>query len=147
MTLYAGNLIGQTGSDGTTATGVAANYRKMTPQQTYGVGEAYSNFGTRQLAWFQVSLANVYTNYATGIDSLFGQAVRGLQLNTEVYFISTPHNGSGSGDYFVVAVAYDTTPDNSKEDDSDMSPTQAKDIKAIVDRATSGNSTVTAYTF
>lgn len=125
---------------------LAQNYRKMTPQQTYGVGEYYSNFGTRQLGWFKVALADVAnTGFDTSVDSLFSKAVRGLQLNTELYFVSKPTNASP--DYFVVAVAYDTTPDNSKEDDSDMSPTQAKDIKAIVDRATSGNSTVTAYTF
>ena len=124
---------------------VALNYRKMTPQTTYG-GEYYSNFGTRQLAWFKVALVNVHDNgFDTAVDSLFGQAVRGLQLNTELYFVSMPSNASP--DYFVIAVANDTTPDNSKEDDSDMSPTQAKDIKAIVDRATGGNSTVTTYTF
>jgi len=127
------------------STTLGNNYRKMTPQTTYG-GEYYSNFGTRQLAWFKVALANVHDNgFDTTVDSLFAQAVRGLQLNTEVYFISTPSNASP--DYFVVAVAADTTGDNSKENESDGSPTQAELIKAIVDRATAGNSTVTTYTF
>ena len=131
-------------------TTVAGNYGRMSPQQTYGVGEAYSNFGTRQLAWFKVALADVantgYDGTASNADgnlSLFAKAVRGLQLNTEVYFISTPTNGAP--DYFVVAVAYDTTPNNSKEDSTDTSPTQIELIKAIVDRATAGSSTVTAY--
>lgn len=129
---------------------VAANYVKMTPQQTYGVGEAYSNFGTRQLAWFKVALADVANtgfdgNGGLGNASLFAKAVRGLQLNTEVYFISTPTNDTT--DYFVVAVAYDTTPNNSAEDSTDASPTQIELIKAIVDRATAGSSTVTAYSF
>jgi hypothetical protein len=124
---------------------VAYNYRKMTPQTTYG-GEYYSNFGTRQLAWFKIALANVHDNgFDTSVDSLFGKAVRGLQLNTEVYFISMPSNASP--DYFVVAVAADTTPDNSNDGSDDVSPTQAELLKRIVDRATGGNSTVTTYTF
>ena len=127
-------------------TDLAANYRKMTPQHTYGVGEYYSNFGTRQLAWFKIALADMRNgdNYLAK-DSLFSQVVRGLQLNTEVYFISQPT--SDTPDYFVVAVAYDTTPDNSKENSSDGTPTQAELIKAIVDRAADVSSTVTAYTF
>jgi len=125
---------------------VALNYRKMPAQQQYGVGEYYSNFGTRQLAWFKIALANVHDGgFDTAVDSLFSKAVRGLQLSTEVYFISTPSNASP--DYFVVAVAYDTTGDNSNDGGDDVSPTQAELLKRIVDRATGGNSTVTAYTF
>ena len=124
---------------------VALNYRKMSPTTTTG-GEYYSNFGTRQLAWFKVALANVHDNGATtAVDSLFGKAVRGLQLNTEVYFISTPTDASP--DYFVVAVANDTTGDDSKDNDGSPTNTQHDLIKSIVDRATSGNSTVTNYTF
>ena len=125
---------------------VAANYRKMTPQQTYGVGEFYSNFGTRQLAWFKIELANLNNadNY-TNADSVFAKAVRGLQIATEVYFISKPV--STTTDYFVVAVAYDTTPDNSNDGGDEVSPTQAELLKRIVDRATGGASAVTAYTF
>jgi hypothetical protein len=122
------------------------NYRKMTPTQTYGVGEFYSNFGTRQLAWFKVELATVAdTGYNTVVDSLFSKAVRGLQLNTEVYFISTPVNTTT--DYFVVAVAYDTTGDNSNDGGDTSSPTQAELIKRIIDRASGATSTVTNYTF
>lgn len=122
------------------------NYRKMPAQQTSGVGEAYSNFGTRQLAWFKVELANVAnTGYNTTVDSLFSKAVRGLQLSTEVYFISTPVNTTT--DYFVVAVAYDTTGDNSNDGGDTSSPTQAELIKIIIDRASGATSTVTNYTF
>jgi len=123
---------------------IAANYRKMTPQQTYGVGEYYSNFGTRQLAWFKVALANVADGELAS-NSLFAIAVRGLQLNTEVYFISYP--ADAAPDYFVVAVTADTTPDNSNDGADTSSPTQAELVKRIVDRATGGTSTVTAYTF
>jgi hypothetical protein len=125
---------------------LAANYRKMTPQQTYGVGEFYSNFGTRQLAWFRVELANLNNaDNFTDADSVFSKAVRGLQIATEVYFISRPV--STTTDYFVVAVTADTTPDNSNDGGDTSSPTQAELVKRIVDRATAGTSTVTAYTF
>lgn len=122
------------------------NYRKMTPTQTVNTGEFYSNFGTRQLAWFKVELAglNNSNNYQAK-DSVFSKAVRGLQLNTEVYFISKPVDTTT--DYFVVAVAADTTPDNSNDGDDQVSPTQAELLKIIVDRATTGTSAVTAYTF
>lgn len=122
------------------------NYRKMTPTQTYNSGEFYSNFGTRQLAWFKVELAGLNNggNYQAK-DSVFSKAVRGLQLNTEVYFISKP--ADTTTDYFVVAVAADTTPDNSNDGDDQASPTQRELIKRIVDRATSGTSTVSDYTF
>ena len=121
------------------------NYRKMTPQTTYG-GEYYSNFGTRQLAWFKIELADVRnSNNYLAADSLFAAAVRGLQLNTEVYFISQPV--SSGTDYFVVAVTADTTPDNSNDGGDTSSPSQAELIKRIVDRATEASSTVTTYTF
>lgn len=125
---------------------LAANYRKMTPTQSVNTGEFYSNFGTRQLAWFKVELANMRnSNNYLEADSLFSQAVRGLQLNTEVYFISQPT--SAATDYFVVAVTADTTPDNSNDGGDTSTPTQAELVKRIVDRATGGTSTVTAYTF
>jgi hypothetical protein len=125
---------------------LAANYRKMTPTQSVNTGEFYSNFGTRQLAWFKVELANIRNgdNYLAA-DSLFSAAVRGLQIATEVYFISQPT--SAATDYFVVAVTADTTPDNSNDGGDTSSPTQAELVKRIVDRATEATSTVTAYTF
>jgi hypothetical protein len=124
----------------------AANYRKMTPTQTINTGEYYSNFGTRQLAWFKVELANLNNadNYAES-NSVFSKAVRGLQLNTEVYFISKPV--STTTDYFVVALTADTTPDNSNDGADTVSPTQIELVKRIVDRATEATSTVSAYTF
>jgi hypothetical protein len=124
----------------------AANYRKMTPTQTINTGEYYSNFGTRQLAWFKVAIADIRnSNNYLASDSVFAAAVRGLQLNTEVYFISQPV--SAGTDYFVVAVTADTTPDNSNDGADTSTPTQAELIKIIVDRAASVSSTVTDYTF
>ena len=128
-----------------TSTVLGNNYRKMTPTTTTG-GEYYSNFGTRQLAWFKVALAGLNNSgNFTAADSLFSKAVRGLQLNTEVYFISSPVDTTT--DYFVVAVAFDTTPDDSKEDQDNDAPTQAELIADIVNRATTLSSTVTNYTF
>jgi hypothetical protein len=125
---------------------LAANYRKMTPTQSVNSGEFYSNFGTRQLAWFKVELADLNNaDNFTNADSVFAKAVRGLQLNTEVYFISKPV--STTTDYFVVAVTADTTPDNSNDGADTVSPTQAELVKRIVDRATEATSTVTAYVF
>ena len=134
------NLINEAGN----VYDLAANYRKMTPTQSVNTGEYYSNFGTRQLAWFKVALANVADGELAS-NSVFASAVRGLQLNTEVYFISYPTDGAP--DYFVVAVTADTTPDNSNDGADSVSPTQAELLKRIVDRATSATSTVTAYTF
>ena len=124
---------------------VAANYRKMTPQTTYG-GEFYSNFATRQLAWFKVEQAGLNnSDNFTDANSQFAAAVRGLQLSTEVYFISKPV--STTTDYFVVAVAADTTGDNSNDGGDTTNPTQAELVERIVERATGAGATVTAYTF
>jgi len=61
MPTYSGNLVIQTGSDGTTATGVAANYRRAIAP--------FSNFGTRQIAFFQVQLTGTnLNNGSTGVD-------------------------------------------------------------------------------
>jgi len=136
------NLINEAGN----VYDLAANYRKMTPTQSVNTGEYYSNFGTRQLAWFKIAIADIRnSNNYLAADSVFAAAVRGLQLNTEVYFISQPV--SAGTDYFVVAVTADTTPDNSNDGGDTSTPTQAELIKRIVDRAAEVSATVTDYTF
>jgi hypothetical protein len=136
------NLINEAGN----VYDLAANYRKMTPTQSVNSGEYYSNFGTRQLAWFKIAIADIRNgNNYLAADSVFAAAVRGLQLNTEVYFISQPV--SAGTDYFVVAVTADTTPDNSNDGGDTSTPTQAELIKRIVDRAAEVSATVTDYTF
>jgi hypothetical protein len=136
------NLINEAGN----VYDLAANYRKMTPTQSVNTGEYYSNFGTRQLAWFKIAIADIRnSNNYLAADSVFAAAVRGLQLNTEVYFISQPV--SAGTDYFVVAVTADTAPDNSNDGGDTSTPTQAELIKRIVDRAAEVSATVTDYTF
>jgi len=61
MPTYSGNLVGQTGTDGTISTGVAANYRRAIAP--------FSNFGTRQIAFFKVTLTGTnLNNGSSGID-------------------------------------------------------------------------------
>jgi hypothetical protein len=97
---------------------VAANYGRMTPQQTYGSGALYSNFGTRQLRFVKVTATtdgstalsfadSTYGDNTGGALSAFSVAVRALQTCAEVYLIGTP--GSAG---FVVAVADDTDNDS-----------------------------------
>jgi len=99
---------------------VAANYGRMTSQDTYG-GVTFSNFGTRNLAFIKVvlsggtapdfttgagtSLGGVYTvlNNTTDGNDYFSVAVRTIQQYGEVYFVGTP-----TAQAFVVAVAIDT---------------------------------------
>jgi len=60
MAQYSGNLIGQPGDTGTTASSVAANYRRaMSP---------FSNFGTRQIAFLAVEGLAVDITAVTGSD-------------------------------------------------------------------------------
>jgi hypothetical protein len=102
---------------------VAANYGRMTSQDTYG-GVTYSNFGTRNLAFLKVVLSGgtppdftagtgptgVYTVFNNSTDSLdyFSVAVRTIQQFGEIYFVGAP-----TAQAFVVAVAIDTMNDAS----------------------------------
>ena len=62
MAQYSGNLIGQPGDTGTTASSVAANYRRaMSP---------FSNFGTRQIAFLAVENLSVDTDTTEGYVSV-----------------------------------------------------------------------------
>ena len=93
---------------------VAANYGKMTPQQTYGIGEPFTNFGTRQLQVIKVAVASGSndmryadgatntTSYADAL-SLFSKSVRALQQFVEVYAVYPPVAGG-----FIAIVALDT---------------------------------------
>jgi len=107
---------------------VAANYGRMTSQDTYG-GVTFSNFGTRNLAFIKIVASGSPTNAldftaAAGPDtdasavsgyaqpltynwqdsnSYFSVAIRVIQQFAEVYFVGTPTSTA-----FVVAVAIDT---------------------------------------
>jgi hypothetical protein len=107
---------------------VAANYGRMTSQDTYG-GVTFSNFGTRNLAFIKVvasgspsnaldftaaagpdtdadntgSYTDALTNTWQDSNSYFSVAVRTIQQFAEVYFVGAPSSTS-----FVVAIAIDT---------------------------------------
>ena len=150
MPTYSGNLIGSTGSDGTTATGVAANYGKMTSQQTYGVGQAFSNFATRQLRLLKVtatasngSSAVDFTDASAGIFSDFAKAVRALQVVAEVYMIFTPGTSG-----FLALVAEDTINDSSSGNTADRTTTTGYGVleKAVKDGLAKGGSATATVT-
>ena len=115
MTTYSGYLFGQTGTDGTTATGVAANYLKMTPTNTYGDGAYYSNLGTRQLALLKInkSTSGTSSDMTKGADgasgaftdanSLLSRVIRALQAHAEVFYVGEPDASN-----VLVLVAQDT---------------------------------------
>lgn len=93
---------------------VAANYGKMVPQQTYGIGEPFTNFGTRQLQLIKVAVGgtavdltkadgtNASPDYS-GTNSLYSVAIRSLQQFSEVYAVFAPAAGQ-----FAAIVAIDT---------------------------------------
>ena len=93
-------------------TTVAANYGKMTKQQTYGIGQAFSNFGTRQLRLIKVtatanSVTVDFTDSSATANSAFTVAVKALQTCAEVYNIFTPGTSG-----FLALVAEDTINDS-----------------------------------
>ena len=85
----------------------------MTNQQTYGVGQAFTQFATRQLRMIKViavgsdgSTAVDFTDASATANSDFSKAVRALQTCAEVYTIFTPGTGG-----FLALVAEDTIND------------------------------------
>lgn len=85
MPTYSGNLVGQTGTDGTTATGVAANYRRALAP--------FTNFGTRQIAFFVVTFpsntVNTNTTEAYSNENTQGQEYLIQDSSSNVIFPST----------------------------------------------------------
>ena len=92
---------------------VGANYGKMTSQETYGIGEPYTNFGTRQMQIIKVAVASGTNDMTKGADgatgsytdsnSLFSKAIRSLQTQHEVYAVYAPVAGG-----FFAIVSLDT---------------------------------------
>jgi len=96
-------------------TTVAANYGKMTAQQTYGTDNNFSNFGTRNLRFLKVTATtdgSTAVNFSTTTVSsytgftYFSGAVRTLQTIGELYLV-----GPGGSVGFLVAVSGDTLAD------------------------------------
>lgn len=77
---------------------VGANYRK-----TFA---AYSNFGTRELAFFKIKRIDT-TNWEDS-NSIFSQVIALLQTQAELYFVGLPHVSPDWGK-FVICVASQTT--------------------------------------
>lgn len=98
------------GPDSGTGINVAANYLKARPS---------TRFATRQLAFFDVNISGVHTNYANP-DSTFSRAIRAVQQNAEIYAVGVP-----ASDHFIVVVAQDTANDGDNTDDglNDMAQT------------------------
>jgi hypothetical protein len=109
------NLIGTT---------VAANYLKAQAP--------FSRFSTRNLNFYSVEISGVETNF-NAANSLFAQAVRGIQLNAEMFYVGLPSAGA-----FIVAVAEDTV-----QDEIEGASNRTWSLKEAVDQATDETSTVT----
>lgn len=102
------------GTDSGSGVNVAANYGRMTAQQTYGVGQAFTNFATRQLRLIKITATGSngstpvnFTDASAGALSDFSKAVRALQTVAEVYAILTPGTAG-----FLALVAEDTINDS-----------------------------------
>jgi hypothetical protein len=149
MPTYSGNLIGQTGTDGTTATGVAANYLRMPAQDQYATGAEYSNFGTRSLRLLKVTTTGGTNDLTKGADgatgtykdtnSVFSRAVRALQTMGEVYLVGEP-----SATIFMALVSGDTV--NDATTSSNTAGTTYNAMEAVISASlnASGAATVTA---
>jgi hypothetical protein len=84
-------------------TTVAANYGKMSKQDTYGVGQSFSNFGTRNLRAIKITLSSgslndmryqdgtTSTTSYTDANSLFTGIIRTFQTMAEIYYIGQPN--------------------------------------------------------
>jgi hypothetical protein len=102
-------------------TNVAANYGKMSVQQTYGTGLKFTNFGTRTLRVIKINATGTNLTYQNGTNSNDGDqyaalskyslAIRALQTVAEIYAVFPP-----TANDFVAIIADDTA--NDSEDGS-----------------------------
>lgn len=80
---------------------VTTNYLKTKPS---------TRFATRQLAFYDVNISGVHTNYADS-NSVYTRAVRAIQTQAEIYAVGLP-----ASDHFIVVVAQDTANDGQSVD-------------------------------
>ena len=125
-------------------TTVAANYGKMTSQDTYGTGPAFTNFGTRSLRLLKITVSGGSLNdltyadgNATGLytdaNSLFSKIVTTLQQTAEIYVVGQP-----TSTIFMALVAGDTVNDagaTANVSDGTYSVMESQ-IKAVIDNRT-----------
>jgi hypothetical protein len=130
-------------------TTVTANYGKMTAQDSYATGPAFSNFGTRSLRLLKVVTTGGTNDLTKGSDgatgaytdsnSPFSRAVRALQTMAEVYVVGVPDATS-----FLVLVTGDTV--NDATTSSNVAGTTYNALEAVIGASlnASGSATVTA---
>jgi len=130
-------------------TAVTVNYGRMTPQDSYGTGPAFSNFGTRSLRLLKVVTTGGTNNLTLGADgatglftdqnSVFSRCVRALQTMAEVYVVGVPDSTS-----FLVLVTGDTV--NDATTTSNTAGTTYNALEAVIGASmnTGGSATVTA---
>jgi hypothetical protein len=130
-------------------TTVTANYGKMTAQDSYATGPAFSNFGTRSLRLLKVVTSGGTNDLTKGSDgatgaytdsnSPFSRAVRAIQTMAEVYVVGVPDATS-----FLVLVTGDTV--NDATTSSNVAGTTYNALEAVIGASlnTSGSATVTA---
>lgn len=122
-------------------TTVTANYLRVVGPSYTESGQArtyagpYSNFGTRQLAFYKITSTGIHTGYTLS-NSLFQKALNGVAITSELYFVGVP-----ASDNVVFAIAVDTDGGTTSDNANDQT------IQAAV-RAASGDSgaTVSALT-
>jgi hypothetical protein len=130
-------------------TTVAANYGKMGAQDTYGTGQTYSNFGTRNLRALKITLSGGTLNnmlYQDGnasgsfanttwvnSNSLFSGVIRVAQAFAEIYYIGQPNATD-----VILLVSGDTTNDAGATNNvSDGTYSQMESaIKSFIDNRT-----------
>jgi len=123
-------------------TTVAANYGRMTTQDTYGTGPAFTGFGTRSLRLLKVTLSGGSLNDMTFADgnatgtysdanSLFGKIVTTLQQTAEIYVVGQP-----SATAFLALVANDTVNDATGNVSDGSFTVMETQIKAVIDNRT-----------
>ena len=136
-------------------TTVAANYGKMTAQQTYGTDNNFSNFGTRNLRFLKVTATSdgttaidfsATTVYSTTGFTDFSAAVRTLQTIGEIYLV-----GPGGSVGFLVAVSGDTLADGTSVASSSPSYTAIQTalvayLNAHLNQGSGATATVTLLT-
>jgi len=107
---------------------VVANYLRAIPT---------TRLSTRQLQFFEVSVAGAGTN-PTLSNSVFSQAVRGIQAQAEVIAVGSP-----SGSNFMIVVSADTANDGNYSDVLDnYSNALARTLQDAVNASTGLSSTV-----
>jgi len=109
-----------------TGTDFARNYEKAQPS---------SQFGTRELSYFQVDMnTNVETDYEDS-DSLYAQAVKALQQRIELYAVGHP-----DGNWFTVIASANTAPFNidavtKQQNQANQDGDRVGALEAIIDNA------------